>query len=121
MGKSSGSSPPAIRPTDTSQFLSQALSSYQSSMQNIMNQTQQSMAEQMRYMTENSINSLPEVIDSVGDIDWAERTSQLKQKAAADYNAKEALRRGRASTILTSPLLDDTDPATTSSILSTRS
>lgn len=45
---------------------------------------------------------------------WADKNKQLLAKSKADYNVDKARRKGRTSTILTSPLADDTDTTTSS-------
>lgn len=51
------------------------------------------------------------------DIDWAEQSAKLAAKTKADEAIASKQRRGRASTIATSPLLDDEDAKTTLSVL----
>jgi cell envelope opacity-associated protein A len=50
-------------------------------------------------------------------IDWSERHDQLLAKTKADYDNELASKKGRSSTILTSPMLDEEDPDTTQSLL----
>jgi len=40
-------------------------------------------------------------------VDWKERTQQLASKVKADYTDEQSRKRGRSSTLLTSPLLDE--------------
>lgn len=44
---------------------------------------------------------------------WKERQDQLLEKSRADYTNKTARNKGRADTVLTSPLLDDDEANTT--------
>jgi hypothetical protein len=50
-------------------------------------------------------------------VDWTEKNKQLASRASADYKTSTSKKKGRSSTILTKPLLDDTEPSTTSSLL----
>lgn len=51
------------------------------------------------------------------DIDWAEKNKELSNKAKADFEDSTAKKKGRSSTILTSPLADDEEADTTKSVL----
>lgn len=51
------------------------------------------------------------------EIDWTEKNQQLAAKARADFKSDSAKKKGRKSTILTSPLLDEESPDTTESLL----
>jgi hypothetical protein len=50
-------------------------------------------------------------------IDWTEKQNQLAAKAKADYNLDQTRQKGRADTVLTSPILDEDEVKTTGSIL----
>jgi hypothetical protein len=63
------------------------------------------------------MDKLAEQTVKAPEINWAERTQVLKQKARADYMTENAGKVGRMETIITSPLLDETDPVTTKNIL----
>jgi len=67
---------------------------------------QQMMANQSAQMAPPAIPDAPEVTaDPV--IDWTEKQKELANKVRADYEDDASRKRGRASTILTSPLLDE--------------
>lgn len=55
--------------------------------------------------------------DPYQEMDWGQIESELSAKARADEAADAARRKGRTSTILTSPLLDYEDVETTESVL----
>jgi hypothetical protein len=83
-----------------------------------MGQMQQQMAEaQMQNMRQidSLMASAPKpTVDKT--VDWKNQAAELKKKIAADYDINAANRRGRESTIITSPLTD-TDVALTDSVL----
>jgi len=58
------------------------------------------------------------VVQKADDVDWTEKTKQLKSKMSADYNLKQNRRKTVTDTIHTSPLLDDETAPTTKSVLS---
>jgi len=51
------------------------------------------------------------------DIDWSEKTEQLSEKMKADYHLNQLRRHGMAQSVHTSPLVDEEEPDTTKSIL----
>lgn len=50
-------------------------------------------------------------------VNWAEKNAELLAKSRADYTVNQARKKGRSSTVLTSPLLDETAASTTDSLL----
>lgn len=96
MGGKGGSAPPEEDYTGIMSAMSQ------------MAQMQGMMASQQALPQMPEQAPLPE-IDSAGNVDWTDKHAQLRQKAAADYGSANAARKGRADTILTSPILDDDD------------
>jgi len=59
---------------------------------------------------------LPPEVERERVQDWGERTKELANKMRADFNIDQSRRRGRSSTILTSPLLDEESEANKSII-----
>lgn len=51
------------------------------------------------------------------DVDWKKKQTQLAGKARADFKTDQRRKKGRTSTIATSPLLDSTDTETTKSLV----
>ena len=86
-------------------------------MANMMGMMMGMMQNTMQNMPQTpQLPSMPEVRKEPV-IDWAERNNQLLAKTKADYGVEAAGKKGRSSTILTSPLLDEEDPSTTQSLL----
>lgn len=82
-------------------------------MSGMMGGVMESMSSMMKNQpTTPTMTTLPEV-NTLSDVDWADKQAQLQQKMSADYNVDEARRKGRTDTVLTSPLLDDEDATTT--------
>lgn len=52
----------------------------------------------------------PPAITSEPAVDWAARQKELQTKVDADVTAELRRKRGRASTVLTSPLVNEEDP-----------
>lgn len=122
-GKDSGSSmpmPPAQSPTKDNSAEMLAMMS--------------AMMEGMNAQMANAASAIPEApvlpdapaIESTPAIDWTEKMDQLRAKTRAEYSAEVSDKKGRMSTIHTSPLLDNdteeedttllgatTDPGTT--------
>ena len=72
----------------------------------MMNMFSQMMANQSAQAPLPTIPDAPE-IEKDPEIDFGERTKELANQVRADYEDEQAKKRGRASTILTSPLLDE--------------
>jgi len=89
-----------------------------SPMYRAMGQMQQQMMEsqmQNMHQIDSLMASAPKpTLDKT--VDWKNQAAELKKKIAADYDANAADRRGRESTIITSPLTDK-DVALTDSVL----
>ena len=67
------------------------------------------------------VAGLPSILGAdQADIDWEAKAAELKKKMEAGYASDQANRKGRLSTLLTSPLLSEDDPLTTNSILTGR-
>lgn len=62
-----------------------------------------------------ALPDLPEVSRDV-EVDWDERRERLANKARADYKNDQRRKKGRSSTIITSPLIENESPDTTSLI-----
>jgi len=60
----------------------------------------------------------PPPLEQPMSVDWQAKQKELQNKIAADTAQDMARRRGRASTILTSPLADGEEPATVSAKMS---
>jgi hypothetical protein len=121
MGKGGGASPPQYDIPDNSAMMNSALQSTQANMQNMMLSSQQLLQQQLGSIVdeENYESNLPDIIGSqAAETDWQKKMDEIKAKSAADYSEKQRLKKGRASTILTSPLLDNSDPTTSKSIIS---
>lgn len=123
-GKSGGSyqlPPSTYTMPDNSAATQLALQSYQSSINSILQSTRDTVTSQLAALEQQSYDytsSLPEIIGAeAAKTDWAAKAEELKAKMAAEYEADKAKKTGRTDTILTSPLLDQQDAVTTSSIL----
>ena len=51
------------------------------------------------------------------EIDWEKRQDKLASKASADFNTSKRKKKGRTSTIATSPLIEDEKTSTTKSLV----
>lgn len=51
------------------------------------------------------------------EVNWKERQEQLASRARADYTKEKRRKKGRKSTISTSPLIEDEQVATTGSLV----
>jgi len=60
----------------------------------------------------------PPTIEKPMNVDWQAKQKELQNKIAADTAQDIARRRGRSSTILTSPLADGEEPTTVSAKMS---
>lgn len=100
--------PPAVDNTAPQQNLDQTYQMMAAMMQQ-QNQVMQAMANQPPPI----LPQAPPIVNAV-DVDWTEKNKQLAEKARADYNLEKARQKGRTDTILTSPLLDEEQPLTTS-------
>lgn len=92
------------------------MSEQQASMSEIMNQQNQSMQSLAQMDFTSNSNMLPAIQQPL-DIDWTEQQAQLASKMKADYNIDQTRRKSRQDTVLTSPLLDEEDAETTTSLL----
>jgi len=72
----------------------------------MMNMFSQMMASQSAQAPLPTIPEAPEIVKDP-EIDFSERTKELAEQVRADYQDEQTRKRGRADTILTSPLLDD--------------
>jgi hypothetical protein len=108
MGKGSTSSPPAVSAPDNSAAINTLVGGLSSS-----------MASMMQILSANQAINIPEipVVEKSTPIDWTEKTKELSSKMKADYALENAQRVGRQDTILSSPLLDNSTPETTKSLL----
>lgn len=61
---------------------------------------------------------LPPPMESVPSVDWKAKQKEIQDKIATDTAAELKRRRGRSSTILTSPLADGEEIKTTSASMS---
>lgn len=104
--------PPAQPMVDNSAQMQAAVAGMQESMYGYMaqmrNMLQNNQANQTALISSmmSSMPSAPE-IEREPEIDWAEEQERLYRQSLADYNLDSARRKGRADTILTSPLLDE--------------
>jgi len=80
----------------------------------LMMQNQQTlqMLSQQSQQTLPTMPSIPTMFEGP-TIDWTDEANKLASKTKADETTKAAQRRGMASTISTSPLLEDEDVNTT--------
>ena len=107
-GKSDAPTPPAYTPMpDTS--------AQDAMMQQFMMQLT-GLQGQMANMQTPQLPQMPE-IEREPLVNWAEKNKELLNKAKGDYGVDIARRKGRSDTILTSPLLDEEDATTTTSII----
>lgn len=83
-----------------------------------MSTTMFSMMDMMAKISQQqpSIPELPALYQAP-EIDWTEERDKLSQKMKADTALERARKTTRNSTVLTSPLLDDEEPSTTSTLL----
>ena len=83
-----------------------------------MSQTMSSMMEMMATISQQQ-PSLPQMpaLYQAPEIDWTEERGKLAKKMKADTALERARKTTRNSTVLTSPLLDDEEPSTTSTLL----
>jgi hypothetical protein len=58
------------------------------------------------------INTPPPAIKSAPTIDWGAKQNEIAKQSQSDVQEELRKRRGRASTVLTSPLVNEEDPTT---------
>ena len=124
MGSKGGSmvAPPNyIAPVDNSMEFQNSLQQYEMQSQQMLQQSQFQFENQLRELQSNNeeyTSKLPTLLGTdAANVDWEKQSQELKDKMEAQYAADEARKKGRSSTILTSPLLDSEDPSTSRSIL----
>jgi len=74
-----------------------------------MGMMMQMFSSMMGSMPQAAVPTIPDAPEVVADpvVDWGERQTALADQARADFEDDTADKRGRASTILTSPFLDE--------------
>ena len=92
-----------------SQIMMAMMASQQAQSNQMMRVMQQAQAQQ-------DVPMLPEIITEP-EVDWTEKTQELRNKMKAEYTLDKARRIGREDTVLTSPFLDDEEADVTGSLL----
>lgn len=105
-GKSKSSSPPVQQPPQQNAGADSAamMAAMMPMMTTMMMQSQQSIPQ---------VQAPPEPVITPS-VDWATKQAELQKRIDADVTADLKRRRGRQSTVLTSPLVDDDNPSTVS-------
>lgn len=112
MGSKGSSTPsqPMMQQDNTAAMMEQ----YMGMMSEMFAQQQEQMNTLMTSMQQT--DEAPEVIANP-EVDWTEKNAELQAKMAADYDGTVAQQVNGASTVLTSPLLDEEEPTTQTSVL----
>lgn len=124
-GKSSASySQPAYTVPDMSSQFNTTLQAYKSSMDNTLAISQMALQQNLDSWIQEQESSLPSSSPTqsvsgvdMANVDWKEKQEELKKKMTADYTNQKAKMVGTLDNILSSPLLDNMLPDTTSSSL----
>ena len=117
MGKSSSTTPPPpivqeSSEDTTSAQVTQAFAGMQAMMQGMM-QSYSSQMQQMQQMMSSQINQPLPTIRETTDIDWKAKQDELANKVRADYGLDQRKLLNSATSVYTSPLLDEEEAETT--------
>jgi len=75
------------------------------------------MMKMMMMTSQDTSYTPPPAVESMPQTDWAAKQAELKSQAELDNAAAMKKKRGRASTVLTSPLEEENKPKTVSTTL----